>query len=260
MIQLNRVQLKKLFYVIYISVLVISCKSYQESHSKDIEITVIEDTIVNPYIYFNEIKCSNNKLLTNLQSISENEMYFSSPEERLQLKKESLKACLLKKNDCNIIPDSYRILSKTSDVLNIEYSYSQIANKDIFKKLRCFDLKTGNILKPEILFTDLPNVLNFVNNEYKSQWNNYLKNLDPKVEDEMDEIEIIKEHLIQKQFDEVDLLNIELLYDLSSGKLNSLRIHYNGLGGQYSRIIPDGHIEIKRAVLQTYVNGNWINQ
>jgi len=259
--KLNRV----LFYLFLGTNLILfsSCSAQKKKETTSAKISVLEDSIIKPYTYFNELKVSlsNGTLQKHIQALSENTNLVSTvPEERLKEKITLFKLCLQTDiSDCNYTPEAYKILSNKKTILNIEYSYNGFGNPDQYNKYASFDLIKEERLTHQQIFTDASSVINTYNTKYVANFEEYLNDLDTENEDDLDEYDAIKEHLkTRTPFRLNDLNNFELVY--VDDAIESIRFHYNGQGGLYKNVFPSGYEEFSLEDLKPYLSDSFKKQ
>ncbi|MCF6346853.1 MAG: hypothetical protein L3J20_00960 [Flavobacteriaceae bacterium] len=239
--------MKYFFLAISIS-LFLSCSTQQKVKS---QIVLLTDSIQKPYAFLSELKIvSKNKILSEkinraIQQLSENEAIKTIiPEERLTIKKKLLEDCFnLNNSECSYILEGYKVLSNINNILNIKYSYNGFENNEIWNKYACFDLETGERITYDLMFINPNIVLEEYNQRYISEIKTYIKKNKLLTEESKEEYELYKEHLEMKTpFKLQDLNNFVAIYD-KTDKIKSVRFQYNGTGGVYKSMFPNGYIE-----------------
>lgn len=255
--------MKKLI-LITLSFLLFSCNAQNPSKMSEEVLLVQKDSIAhnNGFVYVNELSSktsdkSPSGLLSVIQELSENKLLRSKlPEQRLSHKKTMLKECLEENlQDCDYIAEGYEIRGGKNELLNIAYSYNQLGSADSFFKYGCYDINS----EKRLIFTDLFEepllVLNEINEKYTDQLSNELSNY----EEEDYEYDIIAEYMGTKApFQLSDLNNFELI--LKDENFTAIHFHYNGLGGNYKSVIPNGYIEYSLEDLKPRLKKSFINK
>lgn len=246
----KQIKINRFIYFLFLASVLISLTSCSAQKNKEINTITIElltDSILNPYTYFSEIKITptNNILLKNIQSLSENKNINSiNPKERLQEKIELSNLCKkVSIPDCNYTPEGYKILTNNKDILNIEYGYNMFSNPDEYFKYAVFNLENGRRIAYEQMFNNAKTILKMFDDKYVSGIKNYVADLNQDDEEEFHEYGLYKEHLeIRIPFKLEDLNNFEIVYDSTQTKATELKFHYNGQGGVYRRLFPPDYI------------------
>lgn len=222
-----------------------------------VELSLIEQTIADPYVYMNEVQVKSKqsgvdeKILRAIQALSENVSITSiDPVSRLQEKKALFESC--SDMQCGYVPESYKILSQKGHLVNIEYGYNEFSSMDEWFKYAVFDLRAAKRTSYSSLFNDPESVLALFESRYIAQTQRYIDRNPRETGDQEEEFFLYIEHLeIREPFVLADLNNLELIYG-DSDQLSSVRFHYQGKGGNYRQTFPNDYIEIQRADLQPY--------
>lgn len=212
-------------------------------------VTLLEYEYLDPYVYLNEPDViSDNqvlrqKLLQEIQSLSENTGLDSfSPEQRLQLKQSLLEKCY-EQDECNYVPEAFKILSNVSGLLNLEYGYNQWMNFDEWFKYAVFDLKDGQRIASKEIFSNPGAVLSMLEQRYLNVFKGYLVTNQRETDEDEHEYQLYLEHLEYRvPFELKALDNLELIYN-DDEYLDALYFHYQGQAGNYRQIFPNGYIE-----------------
>ncbi|QCE41820.1 hypothetical protein [Psychroserpens sp. NJDZ02] len=269
---------KFIFFLFLASVLIslTSCSTQKKHETNKIDIKFIKDTVLDKkgfnrgYAVLEEIKVisSNKKVaekLTNeLHRISMNDSLTSYlPEDRLSQKKIFYRECL-DVNDsyyCKYIPESYKILLKTTSFLSIEYKYNSFYNPDEYFKYAVFNLVNGERLTYQKMFNNAETILGFYNDNYVSEIEGYLTELNKDDQEELDEYNRYKSHIeTRTPFKLQDLNNFEIVYDSTITKAKQLKFHYNGQGGVYRRFFQPGFVEFNIEALKPYLTKEFKDQ
>ncbi len=262
------IEIIRFIYCLFLTITLISfssCYAQKNKRIHTVKVGLLTDSILTPYMYFNEIVVTseNNNLLKNIQSLSENKSLNSiKPEERIRKKIELYNFCKeANLSDCNYTPESYKVLSKTYNILNIEYAYNAYSNPDEYFKYATFNLITGERITYNKIFKNPPKILNDYNSKYTSEIKSYLKKLNTNDEEELDEYNLYKEHLeTRNSFKLEDLNNLEIIYDPIKGKVTQLKFHYNGQGGYYRQYLQKGFIDFNIEELRPYLTDEFKKQ
>jgi len=252
--------MKYIFLVL--SIILGSCSVQQKVKTR---VIVLTDSIQKPYAFLNELKIvSSDKLIakkTNIaiQRLSENvQLKTTIPEERLALKKKFLKECnVVGISECKSVPEGYKIITNTNYLLNIEYTYNGYRSTTNWYKYACFDLKTGEQLTYDKMFANPDKMLKKYNESYQSVFTGYLQHNNQETDEEREEYQSYKEHLkTRKPFQLTDLNTIEFIYTQTK-KIDRIRFHYQGGGGNYRQLYPNDYIEFTIEELKSYLHDSF---
>lgn len=229
-----------------------SCKSQQGSivqlSTPFIEILSNSDKSINELSAKSKDNDLNLKLNAAFQSLSENNNVLNTnPKERLKKKIELFTLCKESLDNCSYTPEGYTII-QNEKFLNIKYQYNQFSSYDTYYKYALVNLTDGTRLIYSDIFSKPETVLKLYNQKYIETYTSYLSKYDLNTDDEeeLNEYEIIKNHLDNRDFFKLeDLNNLELIYESSINKFTEIRFHYNGSGGVYRSVLSNDFISFK---------------
>lgn len=191
------------------------------------------------------------------QSLSENNNVLTTiPKERLNKKIELFIHCKELLDNCCYTPEGYTII-QNKKFLNIKYQYNQFSSYDTYYKYALVNLTDGTRLTYSDIFSKPETVLKQYNKKYIETYMLYLSKYDLSTDDEeeLNEYEIIKNHLDNRDsFKLEDLNNLELIYETSVNKFTEIRFHYNGSGGVYRSVLSNDFISFKLDDINELIN------
>ena len=265
----KQIKINKLIFLLIISFTLISSYScsIQKKNKADnfIKVQLLTDTIQEPYAYFSELAITptNNTLLKSIQNLSENKILNSiDPKERLRKKIELSNLC----HEGSLsfekyTPEGYKILTNKNNILNVEYGYNMFSNPDEYFKYAVFNLVNGERITYQNMFNNAETILGLFNDNYVSEIEEYLTELNKDDQEELDEYNRYKSHIeTRTPFKLQDLNNFEIVYDSAITKAKHLKFHYNGQGGVYRRFFQPGFVEFNIEALKPYLTKEFKDQ
>lgn len=265
----KQIKINQLIFNLIISITIISsysCSIQKKNKTENsIKVQLLTDTIQEPYAYFSELAITptNNTLLKNIQNLSENKLLNSiDPKARLRKKIELSNLCHKGSlSSEKYTPEGYKILTNKNNILNVEYGYNMFSNPDEYFKYAVFNLAIGERITYQNMFNNAETILGLYNDNYVSEIEEYLTELNKDDQEELDDHNRYKSHIeTRTPFKLKDLNNFEIVYDATITKAKQLKFHYNGQGGVYRRYFQPGFVEFNIEVLKPYLTKQFKNQ